>query len=428
MISSLISATLAQQDTTMLERIPKFLLAENEKDAISWIVNYKKKFGSCPTTQRMKETDHSVFLTKHLISSPLKDLYQQTLDIKKQDFLLASFHELEAQMDEGGTLDVQEIVDIGRKLSSVNSEEDESLFTIDREELYSEEQQAQLLFGYNTLDKNTGGVQKGEYALLVARTGVGKTLITVHLALKWAKEGKRVLFVSCEMPSAQIVGRIDAILGQFNPRMLRTKDDPTMLVTSLTKVRAELAKIKETGGDIIFPKSQSVSVGSLRGIIADKKPDVVIVDGVYLLRSDDNSPSSDWQKLKGASNELKQICLEQNTPIFATSQLKRTGKEDNYGLEDIAYSDALGQDTDLVLVANKIGGVPNQLSIEIIKNRHGDSYGGTILNINWDKMELSEVLWTEDQVITLSKPPKKTKAIIKPDTISSSDDWSDDND
>lgn len=411
MLDSLITASLIQDDLTFLERFPRLLLGDVEKKALGWIVAYSRKFHHAPSEERFRGTEFGIYLTRHLTTSPLADLFERAVAHKQKEFFLSKFHELEALMDSGEDLPLTTIVQLGRDLASVNVEEDDSVFSMDRDDMYSEDMPGGLLFGYDVLDTATGGLQPGEYGLLVARTGVGKTLIVCKLALKWAREGKKVLIISCEMPARQIVARLDAMMARFNSRLLRSKDNPALLRVKRREVEAELKEIKALGGDIIFPKSRSITTSKLRGLIADRRPDAVIVDGIYLLRSDDLvGASSDWQRLKAASNELKQICLEENLPIFGTSQLKRTGKEDGFSLEDIAYSDALGQDTDLVLVANKFAGVANQMTIELLKNRHGESYGGTVLKIDWETSGIDEVSWTdaiksdEPEIKVMGKP------------------------
>lgn len=397
MLDSLISASIVQGDGTYLDKLPSFLLDDGDRKAVRWIATYRRKFEKMPTVERFQKSDYGYYFTKSFIDSPLPDLFEETIADKRHRFFSTRFHEIDDIINSGGDMPIQEVIDLGRQLASVSLEEDDSLTSFDRDELYSDELPDGLTFGFDVLDQATGGIQDGEFGLLVARTGVGKTLITCHLALKWAKEGKKVLVVSLEMPAKQMIGRLDAMLGGFNPRLFRTKENPALLALKRVVVDRRLAEIKELGGEIIFPKNKGLTVQALRGLIADKEPDAVIVDGVYLLRSDDNSSaSSDWQRLKAASNELKQIAMETSIKMFGTSQLKRTGKDDSFSLEDIAYSDSLGQDTDLVLVANKFAGVTNQLTLEILKNRHGDGFGGTMLKVDWDCMSLTEVDWSVD--------------------------------
>lgn len=391
MIDSLISASILKENTVYLEKFPRFLLSDMEKRAIGWIVGYTRKFKHTPTKERFETTEFSVYFTPYLSTSPLADLYSRAVEYKRQEYFNAKVNEMQVLAASGETLNPDIVIKLGRELSSVSDEEDESAHTIDRTALYSEEVGNDFKFGYQVIDDAVGGLKPTEMCVLVARTGVGKTLITGAFALKAAKEGKRVLFISAEMAPIQIINRLDAMLGSFNPKLLRTKSNPALMAAARRVVDLEWEEIKKVGGDIIFPKRQSASIGKITTKIIQLRPDIVIVDGLYLIKGNDTSGNSqDWQKMKSVSNELKQVAMDEGIPIFGTTQLKRTGKEDGYTLEDIAFSDAVGQDSDVVLVANRFAGTPNELTLEIMKNRNGDSFGGTVLDINWNDMTLLE--------------------------------------
>lgn len=391
MIDTLISASILANESKFLERFPRFLLSETEKKAVNWCVNYSRKFRHMPTKERFETTEFSVYFTTYLTASPLEDIYDQAIEYKRQEYFNSKINEIAVLTSGGETLNPDVVIKLGRELSSVSSEEDESVHTIDRTSLYSDEIENDFKFGYATLDNAIGGLKPSEVCVLVARTGVGKTLITCDFALKAAREGKRVLFISAEMANIQIATRLDAMLGSFNPKILRTKSNPALMAAAKRVVDMEWMKIKETGGDIIFPKRSAASIGKIASKIIELRPDIVIVDGLYLIKSgDNNSQAADWQKMKSVSNELKQIALDESVPVFGTTQLKRTGKEDSFSLEDIAFSDSIGQDADVVLVANRFAGAPSQLTLEIMKNRNGDSYGGVVLDIDWNNMTLTE--------------------------------------
>jgi replicative DNA helicase len=393
-LDSLVTASLNNGDITYLERFPRMLLSETERQMLAWVMAYTSKFKHAPTVERFRTTDYGIYLTKHLVSSPLPDLFERALEIKRKEYYMAKSHELEELLDSGESLPIQELIQLGRDLASVTAEEDDSFLDFDRESMYDDELPPSMLFGYDTLDQATGGIQPGEYGLLVARTGVGKTLIICDFALRWARAGKKVLIVSCEMPPRQIIGRLDAMMAGFNPRLLRTKSNPALLKLKSGVVASEMEKIREAGGDIRFPKSRAITVSKLRGMISDRKPDIVIVDGVYLLRAEQlDKGAGDWQRLKAISNELKQTCIDLDVAVFGTSQLKRTGKEDGFNLEDIAYGDSLGQDADLVIGATRYKEAANQMALDIMKNRHGDGIGNVMLKINWDDCSIREISW-----------------------------------
>jgi hypothetical protein len=65
-----------------------------------------------------------------------------------------------------------------------------------------------VLYGFPSIDGPTGGMYPGELAVVVAGTGIGKSLILGQCAINAAKQGKRVLVVTIENPCKSYLHRI----------------------------------------------------------------------------------------------------------------------------------------------------------------------------------------------------------------------------
>src|SRR5690606_7743684 len=77
------------------------------------------------------------------------------------------------------------------------------------------EQQERVPFPYRLLNMATsGGLRKGELAIIAARQGMGKSSMLQNIGLHAIKAGKRVLFVSAEMGSTDLGGRWVTILSR----------------------------------------------------------------------------------------------------------------------------------------------------------------------------------------------------------------------
>jgi hypothetical protein len=103
--------------------------------------------------------------------------------------------------------------------------------------------------------------------------------------------------------------------------------------------------------------------------------DLVAVDYVGLMAADGGGRAvDDWREMAKISNALKTIALSQKTAVLAAAQINRDG-ETGTGppkVKNLAQSDALGQDGDVVLTMRaKPHNVATHFSIE--KNRHGPS-------------------------------------------------------
>lgn len=412
MIDSLISASILNNDISYVERVPMFLLNETEKNMVKWLKEYKKKHGRTPTPERFEKTPFGIYFTKSLTSSPLSDLFEGALKTKQAELFLKTFSEMEEIIDDGDDLPLNRLNDLARQLANVMTKPSASILDYNRDELYEGDDNDALMVGMDIIDDIYGGIHPGEFVVIAARVGVGKSMVLCLLAVLLARKGHRVGLFSREMSQRELVSRIDSILGQFNPMELRKKTNKPLLKAKKKEVEEELAKISLSGGNIIIPREGAYTPSAIRGFIRDEKPDIVLVDGIYLMRPDENINGADWQKLKAISNELKNVAMEESARIIGTTQLKRTGKDDGYDLEDLAYSDSIGQDADLVIAGSRPKGMSiNQSLWTIIKNRHGSGYGSNEIKIDYNTMSFTQSEWDEDKSLTARTKTKPTAYI-----------------
>jgi replicative DNA helicase len=97
-------------------------------------------------------------------------------------------------------------------------------------------------------------------------------------------------------------------------------------------------------------------VGWLQSKIRECDPDLVIVDGMYLMHDDRSGKSTqEWQRVMHLSRDLKMTGQEFNIPVIGVTQANR-GSEKSRGqdLTELAFSDALGQDADAVFRVSKV--------------------------------------------------------------------------
>jgi hypothetical protein len=85
------------------------------------------------------------------------------------------------------------------------------------------------------------------------------------------------------------------------------------------------------------------------------KPDILFVDGLYLL-SDQRKSTSDHTRVMNISRDLRQMVLSTHVPVIATMQANRKAAgHSDANLDEIAYSDALAQDATIAarVIADK---------------------------------------------------------------------------
>jgi len=249
----------------------------------------------------------------------------------------------------------------------------------DRFEFYHASEE-RIPFDIEYMNKITkGGVTRKSLNILMAGTGVGKTIGMCHMAASNLTLGKNVLYITMEMAEERIGERIDANL--LDIELNRLKD--------LTKVmydrKMEQLKQKVKGKIIIkeFPTSQA-HTGHFRHLLnelslkKDFKPDIIYVDYLNICASQrltgSNSVNS-YTYVKAIAEELRGLAVEFNLPIWSATQTTRGGfSSSDVGLEDTSESFGLPTTADLFIAliqTEELEGV-NQIMVKQLKNRYND--------------------------------------------------------
>jgi len=377
-VNELITAAIREEDVQVLNDFPQELMNDWEKDICLWIADYMRKYSKMPTLTRLQKEFVDFLPLKSV--DPLLDIFDREVLEKKRLLatnMVATLSEAlrEPRFDPAGA-----IADVHRTLS-VSQTGLIKYSTFDREEYFKP--RTPLMFHFPLIDKVTGGLLNGDLGYIVGRLGTGKSTTAQWVTHQWWKDGKRMLFISGEMMPIDVLMRLDAMVGGFNPRELRMSTKTLGLQKKVQIVSHVAAASK---GEIIFPKNRMMTPSAVIGAATQLEVDAVIIDGVYLMRTD-RFVASKWERVAEISNHLKQGALSLGIPFLGITQLRRLGGKEKVEVEDIAYSDALGQDADVVLSITPTD-VPNQIELELIKNRFGDATIGTQLTIDWDHMRI----------------------------------------
>lgn len=254
---------------------------------------------------------------------------------------------------------------------------------------------------WSTLTEITGGMAPGQFWLIAARLGVGKSFVELILGYYAHKLGYKVLIFSREMSYREIFERIDAIYAGVPFYDLRKGQLSSYLEEKYFNKLNELRK--STSELWVISDDDSGGISGIDAKIAHYHPDIVFIDGLYLVK-DDSGGRGRVEQLANVSRSTKILARKYNIPIVASSQLNREAtnektKGDN--VSHIAWGDALGQDADVVieLFQNKAMRdiKPQRLSAFLTKFRQG---GGAQWKktLNWDmeNMVFNELLDEED--------------------------------
>lgn len=404
----LITLCLQRSDLTPLMEIPKELLSPAEVEIVGFILAFYAKYKTVPGTERVSAKFPHFLPT--VVKDPdrmvLADILEQVKQSKLAHRWQFTLQSLASTIGDGEELPIGELSNLLKLTMMTTGMSAFSRF--DRSKYF---RARGLDTGLKMIDIATGGVSEGEVMIIAGRLGNKKTTLSLFIAHHWWKQGKRVLFASNEMAPADIYARLDGIVGRFNPLILR--GEPTDEVKELVDTTKEMVRItsKEHKGDIFIPSTKLRTPAEVFATAQYLGVDGIIIDGLYLMHPNEGHFGAKWERVSEISNQIKEGAGDTGIPTLALTQIKRVGgRKESYDAEDLAYSDAIGQDADFILVSNPSIMDKNKLELQLVKNRYGKEIS-TICAIDFDRMTLVEesVLTDEMDAEEWFTPKTKTE-------------------
>jgi replicative DNA helicase len=228
---------------------------------------------------------------------------------------------------------------------------------------------------WKTPQEITGGLGKGDLWYWAARLGQGKSWSLAAVVRQALFDGKRVVMFSLEMPKRQVITRIHSALAPELGIKVRHSDLHGRAYDPIS-YRKLLGKIKEeVPGELFVIDTSKGSISTSDVASLTQGMDLVLIDYAGLLASPFGGRAvDDWRTMAAISNNLKEIAITNDLPILAAAQINREG--DTTGtrppkVKNLAQSDALGQDADVVITHKQLSKTVMVSSVE--KNRHGES-------------------------------------------------------
>jgi len=256
-------------------------------------------------------------------------------------------------------------------------------------------------FDLDMMNKITkGGLPKKTLNVILAGTGVGKSLAMCHFAAANLNVGKNVLYITMEMAEEKIAERIDSNL--LNVSIKELPDLPKQLYDQkIDKLRAK------TPGKLIIKEYPTASAGAghFRHLLNELKlkrnfvPDIIYVDYLNICistRLKYGANVNSYTLIKAIAEELRGLAVEKNVPIVSATQTTRSGfTNSDPGLEDTSESFGLPATADFMfaLVTTEEMEALDQIMVKQLKNRYNDPtlHKRFVIGVDRSKMRLYDV-------------------------------------
>ena len=240
-----------------------------------------------------------------------------------------------------------------------------------------------VLFGYETIDAWTGGMQAHEYATVAGFTGQGKSTFLQHVEFNvFAVQKKTPLIISLEMERGAMLRKFDAMAGNLDYQKMKLLELPD---DQMKRWKDHAQRIKDSVADI--PVIDTIRHCTPDHVFAEAvryKPDLIVIDYIQLMRSSRASRNSAlWQSVTEVTQDLKQIARTLKIPILAAAQTNRDGAKQGAELDNIGQSISIIQDSDLVIGLFQDEEMRERKEMEIRLRKNRDGKIGQI-RANWD--------------------------------------------
>ena len=281
-------------------------------------------------------------------------------------------------------------------------------------------------FDLEYLNKITGGgLPNKTLNIILAGTGVGKSLMMCHMSAANLMVGKNVLYITMEMAEERISERVDANLLDVPLDQLKVipKD---IYDKKMDKIR------KKTQGKLIVKEYPTASVGSanFRHLLNELKlkkkfvPDIIYIDYLNICTSSrikHGAQVNSYTLIKAIAEELRGLAVEFNVPVVSATQTTRSG----YSSSDLELGDT-SESFGLPATADFMFGISTsekldelgQIMVKQLKNRYGDPSTNRrfVVGVDRSRMRLYDVEQSAQDDIMEDRPVMDNGHFMTEDT------------
>lgn len=267
------------------------------------------------------------------------------------------------------------------------------------------------------------GWRKHRLYLIAAGTGIGKTAFMMSAAFEALRQGKKVLFITLEMPFEQLIERLISMASGIDGLRIQKRELRESDIEIIQKTGQEISGYLETGLFII-EEMNNPSMYEIEGKIDYHRNlglDVIFIDYLgtemtrYATQPLPGQGLSIVPKYPGSTEhanhiwtEMRRIKLEKPYPFIVGAQVNRSymnreSKRPNK--TDIANSSKAENAADALLILHResavgVGiGVPGHADISVEKNRSGPGGDGTRIDLKFDLSTTKFGEWEQAPIV-----------------------------
>ncbi len=372
---------------------------DTHKEIWTFMTDHLKKYKQAPSfkTVQTKFPYHNFEIVDESITYLQEQFFKQ---IKRRNAIDAIRDLAQAIDDEEQVGQIDELfLEQSRKLAQTFPSEKVARFSeIDQriqEYESGEETFKGIKMGIPAFDNITLGIQSHEYVTISGWSGTGKSTLAQWMLFNAYMQGETPMLISLEMESRNLFRKWDTMLTNFNYHRLKSHN---LREDELERWKKKAVDINNRPNDmIVLDQVYKCTVDKVYSEIVRWKPTIVCIDYISLMNTERATGNSNWEKIMYLTQSLKQIARSLKVPIIGVAQTNRESATSGAKLENIAWSVAIIQDSDIVIGLHSDEDMRKEKMMEIrmLKNRDGMTLD---TNFMWDMDTMTFGPYSETQV------------------------------
>lgn len=372
----------------------KYLNGRN-KNAYKFITKFMLKYGKVPSKKVFKKSFKNYKLASvEDLTEPMQYYCDEVRKKYKHNKIAEKMTDMAVKMED---LETDEAYDIMKSLVMfveneviLSDRKEVNKDTKSRLESYHERAKAGgmtgIPCGVDRIDYVLKGFNNKELTALLGFTGTGKTWLLLIFAVFMAQQGYRVLLFTTEMSTEMIIRRIDAIWCKLSYTRFK---DGKLTPQELSRYEKYLDKMEGNVDENIIIEQVVGGVSNVGAKIDQHQPEMVMIDGAYLLTDDESDGDDDWRALVRVFRGLHRMCLTKNLPILASTQ----SNEQKASLGAISFAKHIRADCDVIMALEQDDEMKadKEIAIKFLKIREGEIPGRIMMEWDFNEMKYDTI-------------------------------------
>ena len=205
--------------------------------------------------------------------------------------------------------------------------------------------------GFKVMDMATAGLQPGQLVTIIAPPKTGKSVLAMQMAVNVHNDGFTPMFQSFEMSNLEQQHRHDAMRAHISHgRLIRGALTPV----EEARYREMLTKMGSMHKFYLTESISGATVSQLALKLEKHRPEILFVDGVYLMFDEISQERGTPLALKNITQSMKRLAQKYQIPIVQSTQVLRAKMTRGQVTADsIGYSSSFHQDSDVIFALQR---------------------------------------------------------------------------